>query len=406
MRDMEQEQVHAGMSYKKRREEHIYGPPVPNFNEPEHVASRTGPFVAAAQIRQQLYRMFLRQVAKLGFTASHGKHVARYFEFDVAGKGGVVLENGDNGLADVVVAADGLRSRSELQVCGEEPTFPRSSSMSVYRTSFPREMAKKDELVREGWGDLATTWVYWLGPRMHIGIWISDDLVGWGFTPRDEVGAPTETRGPDNGVEEVVKALLRAPDWDPAVAALIRASPEKGIIHRPLLWRDLRREWTSHGGRVVQVGDSAHSLTPTSGNGATQALGTASRWVLLGKSANAKDLEQLRNSVHLGPVRLRSGFVAYRCKELALGSRLLGQCGVAVCGRACVGQVWNRAAVALSLGITRAARRKVETTLTTMDGSSSSVVLYLPGAMPALARNMSTRSSCLSSRSANFCTLT
>lgn len=37
-------------------------------------------------------------------------------------------------------------------------------------------------------------------------------------------------------------------------------------------WRDLRRKWTSPGGHMVQVGDSAHSFIPTSGNGATQAL--------------------------------------------------------------------------------------------------------------------------------------
>ena len=38
------------------------------------------------------------------------------------------------------------------------------------------------------------------------------------------------------------------------------------------MMRDPQEQWTSSGGRIVQVGDSAHSLLPTSGNGATQAM--------------------------------------------------------------------------------------------------------------------------------------
>ncbi|GFP60627.1 hypothetical protein ACSS6W_004246 [Trichoderma asperelloides] len=272
MYDMEEEQVDASVKYVRHSGEHIYGPTIPNFNEPEFVAARKGPTVAAAQIRQKFYRMLLRQVAKLGLKVSYGKQVTRYFEDNISSKGGVMLENGDIHLADVVVAADGLRSRSESLVCGGDVEPPQSSGMSIYRISFPREMAMKNDLVRKRWGDSPAMWEYWLGPGMYIGIWVSDEIVGWGFTPRDTVGAPTETWEPDTDAEEVVKALLRAPGWDPAIPALIRSSPEKGIVHWPLLWRDLRQEWTSPGGRVVQVGDSAHSFTPTSGNGATQAL--------------------------------------------------------------------------------------------------------------------------------------
>ncbi|KAH7396376.1 putative monooxygenase [Pyrenochaeta sp. MPI-SDFR-AT-0127] len=273
MRDLEDEQVNAGVTYEKHSGEHIYGPTVPNFNEAEHLHSRKGPkFVAPAQVRQRFYRMLLRQVAKLGLKVDYGKRVSRYFEDKAAGKGGVLLETGEIQVADVVVAADGLRSSSEVLIFGEH-TPPKSSGMSIYRISYPREMAMKNDLVRKRWGNSPAMWEYWLGPGMYIGIFISDDIVGWGFTPRDTDGtAPTESWEPDTSVEDVLKALLRAPDWDPAIPALISTAPKKGIVHWPLLWRDLRREWTSAGGHVVQVGDSAHSFTPTSGNGATQAL--------------------------------------------------------------------------------------------------------------------------------------
>jgi 2-polyprenyl-6-methoxyphenol hydroxylase-like FAD-dependent oxidoreductase len=107
---------------------------------------------------------------------------------------------------------------------------------------------------------------------MYIGVFISPEIVSWGFTPRDTQGVATESWQPDTDPEEVVNGLLRAPDWDPAILALVRTAPKGSIVHWPLLWRDLRREWASPAGHIVQVGDSAHSFVPTSGNGATQAL--------------------------------------------------------------------------------------------------------------------------------------
>ena len=270
-RDMEAEQVNAVVSYEKHSGEHIYGPSVPSFNDPEHLADRKGPFVAPAQIRRKFFRMLLKQVAKIGLNVDYGKRVRDYFEDNVAQKGGVVLENGEIQVADVVVAADGLQSRSELLIAGEH-TPAKSSGMSIYRTAYPRELAMRDDIVRKRWGDSPPVWEYWLGPGMYIGVFISPETVSWGFTPRDMQGVATESWEPDVDPEEVVKALLRAPDWDPAIPALVRTAPKGAVVHWPLMWRNLRREWTSPGGHVVQVGDSAHSFVPTSGNGATQAL--------------------------------------------------------------------------------------------------------------------------------------
>ena len=97
------------------------------------------------------------------------------------------------------------------------------------------------------------------------------------MTPRDEFlvegsAKAKESWDPDVDPEEVVKLLHRLPGWHPAVEALVRATPRGALIHWPLLWRDLRKEWTSKGGRVVQVGDCAHSTIPASVAGGTLAL--------------------------------------------------------------------------------------------------------------------------------------
>ncbi|KKK15177.1 hypothetical protein P175DRAFT_0539870 [Aspergillus ochraceoroseus IBT 24754] len=271
-RDMEEDQVNASVSYETHDGRHIYGPTVPSFNDPEHIATRQGsPYVAPAQIRRKFYRMLLRQVARLGFRVEYGKPVRDYFEDRVSGSGGVVLENGEIRLADIVVAADGLKSSSDILITGE-PRPTKSSGLSIYRTAYPKELAMKDECVRERWGRSPPTWEYWLGPDMYLGVFVGTDIISWGFTPRDTDGAPTESWEPDTNPEDVVKAMLRVPGWDAAVLALVRSAPAGAVVHWPLLWRDLRREWTSPAGHVVQVGDSAHSFIPTSGNGGSQAL--------------------------------------------------------------------------------------------------------------------------------------
>ena len=63
-----------------------------------------------------------------------------------------------------------------------------------------------------------------------------------------------------------------APGWHPAVAALMKTAPKGSVVHWKLMWRDLCEDWASPAGHVVQVGDSAHSFLPTSGNGASQAM--------------------------------------------------------------------------------------------------------------------------------------
>jgi 2-polyprenyl-6-methoxyphenol hydroxylase-like FAD-dependent oxidoreductase len=153
--------------------------------------------------------------------------------------------------------------------------------MSVYRAALPTKLALRDEAFQTRWGDIpskkASHHEFWIAPGMHLGLFISPEFIAYGLTPRDRFlqqggNEPVETWEPDVDPEEVVKVLRRIPNWDPAIQGLIRNTPKGAIVHWPLLWRNLRREWTSKGGRVVQVGDAAHSTVPTSISGATLAV--------------------------------------------------------------------------------------------------------------------------------------
>jgi 2-polyprenyl-6-methoxyphenol hydroxylase-like FAD-dependent oxidoreductase len=185
-------------------------------------------------------------------------------------------------LSCIVVAADGFRSRSELLIAGEY-TSTRSSGMSVYRTAYPGKLAFANEMVRQRW-EGKHTYEFWMGSGMHIGLYLSPELVAFGITPRDEFLDPNkvvrESWDPDVDPDEVIDVLRRAKlpgpdsdsDWHPVIEALVRTAPRGSLIHWPLHWRNLRREWVSGAGRVVQIGDAAHSTVPSSAAGGTLAL--------------------------------------------------------------------------------------------------------------------------------------
>lgn len=66
--------------------------------------------------------------------------------------------------------------------------------------------------------------------------------------------------------------MSATPGWGEAFLHLVAATPPSSIIHWPLTWRNPSPIWHSPQARILQLGDSAHSFLPTSGNGATQAI--------------------------------------------------------------------------------------------------------------------------------------
>ncbi len=155
-----------------------------------------------------------------------------------------------------------------------------------YRTAFPLELAFSDEMVRKRW-EGKHTYEFWMGSGMHIGLYMSHEMVALGITPRDEFLDPgklarSENWDPDVDPDKVIRVMRRAmasskgsgdSAWHPVLEALVRTAPRGGLIHWPLLWRNLTSEWVSkRTGRVVQIGDAAHSTVPSSAAGGTLAL--------------------------------------------------------------------------------------------------------------------------------------
>jgi len=67
---------------------------------------------------------------------------------------------------------------------------------------------------------------------------------------------------------------------------VIATTPPEGIIDWKLMFRNPQPKWVSPLGRVVQVGDAAHTFIPSSGNGATQGMEDAATCLELSGSEN------------------------------------------------------------------------------------------------------------------------
>ena len=164
-KEIQQEQYDCWMSYYRHSGQHIYGPKPPSFNDPENTIGRKGPHVAFMQSRIKFYKSLIRQLEQLGMKVEYKKRVVKYYEDAAAGIGGVVLESGTKGEADVVVAADGIRTCSGKIISGAD-IQPKESGMAIYRSAYSVENIFSEPLVQERWklkkGD-RPIWEFWLG---------------------------------------------------------------------------------------------------------------------------------------------------------------------------------------------------------------------------------------------------
>lgn len=87
------------------------------------------------QMRPLIYRMFLRQVERLGIPIEYCRRVVEYLE--EAEKGVVVTDDGQRYEADLVIAADGVGSKSQKLVGGQ--VRAQSSGKAMWRAAFPKQ---------------------------------------------------------------------------------------------------------------------------------------------------------------------------------------------------------------------------------------------------------------------------
>ncbi|KAI1442024.1 hypothetical protein F5Y02DRAFT_410424 [Annulohypoxylon stygium] len=223
--------------------------------------------------RADLARMFLNQCKRLGIPVTYGVSIVDYE--DGNGTGVAISEDGKRYEADVIVAADGIGSKSYKLILGE-PVRPVGTGYTVYRAAMTCDELPEDcPLIKQNLeksGARPEGRLY-MGQNRHIVLVIAKRLVSFAITlPNETRGIAQESWSATINPEELLAKIPDVEHLDPLAVEAIKAFPNNRIVAWKLCMRNPQPKWHSEGGHVVQVGDSAHSFIPTSANGATMAL--------------------------------------------------------------------------------------------------------------------------------------
>ena len=106
---------------------------------------------------------------------------------------------------------------------------------------------------------------------MAAHFWRNKDTMNWGITHKD-TGTAEESWYHHTSVDEVLAFTATIPGWPEYADRVIKATPPNTLVDWKLMWRDPQPQWTSPAGRVLQLGDAAHTFLPSSGSGGTQTI--------------------------------------------------------------------------------------------------------------------------------------
>jgi 2-polyprenyl-6-methoxyphenol hydroxylase-like FAD-dependent oxidoreductase len=215
--------------------------------------------------RREFYGLLLDYAREQGIPIETGHEVEDFFE--TKEQGGVVLTDGRKLTADIVVAADGVGSKSWGLLLGRKEK-PISSGFALYRTSYPTEVALQNPTIAGYFKDKREWTSLHIGRGAHFFVGMSPTEFSWGLTHADDGSAIEDW----NRVVNADGALQYVQGWAPIVHDIIKSTPNNEATDWKLRFRNPQPKWTSDEGRVVQCGDSAHSFVPSSGFGATMAL--------------------------------------------------------------------------------------------------------------------------------------
>ncbi|KAL3426058.1 hypothetical protein PVAG01_02849 [Phlyctema vagabunda] len=214
--------------------------------------------------RGEIHEIVYNYALDMGIDIRLGHKIEDYFESELEAG---VISNGERFPADVVLAADGVRSKGRTIVLGYEDK-PKSSGYAVYRTWFDSAKIAADPdiawMVNDGDKHVA-----WLGPDIHFiaaSVKNGQDF-SWVCTHKDDADIE-ESWQFETAKADAYKVLA---GWDPLVQKILDATPDP-LIDWKLVYRDPLPTWISPHRRISLIGDAAHPFLPTSIQGASQAM--------------------------------------------------------------------------------------------------------------------------------------
>ncbi len=182
----------------------------------------------------------------------------------------VILADGTRASGDLVLGGDGVHSIVRDRVLDQEVDLERSRYMVIEGIApldgglLPRGHHK------QVWGAKA---------RSGVG-WVDDDRVRWFLGGRGVALA-------DEPPPDKRELLARVAELPEIVAAAVQATPDEEIVRTEVRHGYPPKSW--HDGRVVLLGDAAHTLSPFAGMGACSTIEDVAHLVRLLESEDDLD---------------------------------------------------------------------------------------------------------------------
>lgn len=224
---------------------------------------------------------------------------------DVAPQPSITLKSGEVLKADIIVAADGIKSLARPLVLGVRDD-PVPSGYACFRAFFKPTLAQReDPKINTYMG--ADCVNFWIGPSLHL---VQNTLRGgeefnWIITHKDDGDVPESWFQP--GDMDEVRRLVT--DLDPQIRGIVEQTEE--CLDWKICYREPLSSWVSPGEhRIALLGDSCHAHLPTSAQGASQAVESAGvLGVVLGKVAkeDVKVATRAYEKLRFGRTRLSQG---------------------------------------------------------------------------------------------------
>ncbi|ODA81091.1 hypothetical protein RJ55_04054 [Drechmeria coniospora] len=209
--------------------------------------------------RIDLQRALFEKAQKLGVSVVLGEKV----EVVDRERAEIITVSGRRATADLIVAADGVRSQCRISHA-QGPDLPYPTGDMVYRAVLNLD-GVTDDALRE-W--ISTPAVHiWLGPESHAVGYSMQSGYGYNlaFVAPDDL--PAGVAKQTCPVDEA-KQLLK--NWDPALIRLLDTA--ESMEKWKLMRRDMLPTWVNDKSTLVFVGDACHPMLPYLAQGANSAL--------------------------------------------------------------------------------------------------------------------------------------
>jgi salicylate hydroxylase len=177
----------------------------------------------------------------------------------------VRIENGQIFTADLIVAADGLRSIARSKILGGPDVPPGASGFAAFRATVDASKLRGDpELAQliETAGQNP-----WIGYQRHIMAYTIAGGSSFNMVLNSIDHSDPSTWNPEDAVREMREWFK---GWDPRVTRLVK------MIDRTLKWPLMTGtpldRWVSKSGKLLMLGDASHAMVPYMSQGAAMAV--------------------------------------------------------------------------------------------------------------------------------------